>query len=45
MAALKIITILLFVLLTILTVKISPEMHQPMLIEPANFKLVREVIC
>lgn len=42
MAALKIITILLFVLLTILTVKISPEMHQPMLIEPANFKLVRD---
>lgn len=42
MAALKIITILLFVLLTIVTVRISPEIHQPMIIEPANFKLVRE---
>lgn len=42
MTALKIITIILFVLLTIVTVKIHPEMHQPMRIEPANFKLVRE---
>lgn len=42
MTALKIITIILFVLLTIVTVSIHPEMHQPMRIEPANFKLVRE---
>lgn len=42
MTALKIITIILFILLTIVTVKMHPEMHQPMLIEPANFKVVRE---
>lgn len=42
MAALKIITIILFVLLTVVTVQIHPEIHQPMLIEPANFKVVRE---
>lgn len=38
---LKIAVIVLFVVLTILTVKIHPEIHQPMLIEDANFQLVR----
>ena len=42
MTALKIITIVLFFILTIITVHIHPDMHQPMIIEPANFKLVRE---
>lgn len=38
---LKVSVIVLFVILTILTVKIHPEIHQPMLIEDADFKLVR----
>lgn len=38
---LKVSVIILFVILTILTIKIHPEIHQPMLIEDANFKLVR----
>ena len=42
MTAIKIITIVLFFILTIITVHIHPDMHQPILIEPANFKLVRE---
>lgn len=38
---LKVSVIVLFVILTVLTVKIHPEIHQPMLIEDADFKLVR----
>lgn len=38
---LKVAIVVLFVVLTILTVKIHPEIHQPMLIEDADFKLVR----
>ncbi len=38
---LKVTIIILFVILTILTVKIHPEIHQTMLIEDADFKLVR----
>jgi len=38
---LKVSVIVLFVLLTIFTIKIHPEIHQPMLIEDADFKLVR----
>jgi outer membrane biosynthesis protein TonB len=38
---LKVTVIILFIILTILTIKIHPEIHQPMLIEDENFKLVR----
>lgn len=38
---LKVAVIVLFVVLTILAIKIHPEMHQPMIIEDANFQLVR----
>lgn len=38
---LKVAVIILFVVLTILTIKIHPEIHQPMLIEDADFQLVR----
>ncbi len=38
---LKVAVIVLFVVLTILTIKIHPEIHQPMLIEDADFQLVR----
>lgn len=38
---LKVSVVVLFVVLTILTIKIHPEIHQPMLIEDADFKLVR----
>ncbi len=38
---LKVITIILFIILTILTIKIHPDMHQPMIIEDEHFKLTR----
>lgn len=38
---LKVAVIVLFVVLTILAIKIHPEMHLPMIIEDANFQLVR----
>ncbi len=38
---LKVITIILFILLTIFTIKIHPDIHQPMIIEDENFKLTR----
>lgn len=38
---LKIAVIIAFVALTILTIKIHPEMHQPMLLEDADFVLTR----
>ena len=38
---LKVITIILFILLTIFTIKIHPDMHQPMIIEDEHFKLTR----
>lgn len=38
---LKVAVVVLFVVLTILTIKIHPEIHQPMLIEDADFQLVR----
>ena len=38
---LKIITIILFIILTIFTIKIHPDMHQPIIIEDENFKLTR----
>ena len=38
---LKITFIILFLLSTLITVKIRPEIHQPMLIEDADFKLTR----
>ena len=38
---LKIAVIVAFILLTILTIKIHPEMHQPMLLEDADFVLTR----
>jgi hypothetical protein len=38
---LKISVIVLFVILTILTINIRPELHQPMIIEDADFKLTR----
>ena len=38
---LKVLTIILFILLTILTIKIHPDMHQPMIIEDEHFKLTR----
>lgn len=37
----KILTIILFILVTIVTIKLHPEMHQPMIIEDADFKLTR----
>lgn len=38
---LKIAVVILFLLSTVITVKIRPEIHQPMLIEDADFKLTR----
>ena len=38
---LKVITIILFILLTIFTIKIHPDMHQPVIIEDEHFKLTR----
>ncbi len=38
---LKVITIVLFIFLTIFTIRIHPEMHQPMIIEDENFQLTR----
>ena len=38
---LKYSVIILFVLLTIVTIMLRPEMHQPMIIEDADFKLTR----
>lgn len=38
---LKVITIILFIILTIFTIKIHPDMHQPVIIEDENFKLTR----
>lgn len=38
---LKVTVIVLFVLLTIITVHIHPDMHQPMILEDANFKVTR----
>lgn len=38
---LKVITIILFIFLTIFTIRIHPEMHQPMIIEDENFQLTR----
>lgn len=38
---LKVAVVVLFVVLTILTIKIHPGIHQPMLIEDADFQLVR----
>lgn len=41
MEFLKVTTVILFVLLTFITLKLHPEMHQPMIIEDENFKLTR----
>ena len=38
---LKVVIIIAFVVLTVLTIKINPEMHQPMLLEDADFVLTR----
>lgn len=38
---LKVSVVVLFVILTIITIRIHPEIHQPMVIEDADFKLVR----
>ena len=38
---LKVSVVVLFVVLTIITIRIHPEIHQPMVIENADFKLVR----
>ena len=38
---LKVVIIIAFVVLTVLTIKIHPEMHQPMLLEDADFVLTR----
>lgn len=38
---LKVSVVVLFVVLTIITIRIHPEIHQPMVIEDADFKLVR----
>lgn len=38
---LKISVIIAFVILTIITLKLHPDMHQPMIIEDADFKLTR----
>lgn len=41
MDLLKVAVIILFVILTVFTVKFPPQMHQAMIIEDADFKLVR----
>lgn len=41
MDLLKILTVILFIVVTIVTLKIHPDMHQPMVIENENFKLTR----
>lgn len=38
---LKYSVIILFILLTVITIKLHPEIHQPMIIEDADFKLTR----
>lgn len=38
---LKVSVVVLFIVLTIITIRIHPEIHQPMVIENADFKLVR----
>ena len=38
---LKVSVVVLFIILTIITIRIHPEIHQPMVIEDADFKLVR----
>lgn len=38
---LKVLVIISFVVLTIITLKLHPDMHQPMIIEDADFKLTR----
>ena len=38
---LKVSVVVLFVILTIITIRIHPEIHQPMVVEDADFKLVR----
>lgn len=38
---LKVSVVVLFIVLTIITIRIHPEIHQPMVIEDADFKLVR----
>ncbi len=38
---LKVVTIILFIIVTICTIKLHPEMHQPMIIEDADFQLTR----
>ena len=38
---LKVTVIVLFVILTIITVHIHPDMHQPMILEDADFKVTR----
>lgn len=38
---LKVLVVVLFVILTIITIRIRPGIHQPMVIEDADFKLVR----
>lgn len=41
MDLLKVAVVILFIILTVFTIKIHPEMHQPMIIEDADFKLTR----
>lgn len=41
MNILKVLFVILFCILTVFTIKLHPEIHQPMLIEDANFKLER----
>ena len=41
MDLLKILTVILFIIVTVVTLKIHPDMHQPMIIENENFKLTR----
>ena len=38
---LKVAVIVIFVILTMVTIKIRPEMHQPLMLEDADFKLTR----
>ena len=38
---LKVLVIISFIVLTIITLKLHPDMHQPMIIEDADFKLTR----
>ena len=38
---LKVLVIISFVFLTLITLKLHPDMHQPMIIEDADFKLTR----